>query len=40
MKEVNAMRYVWLFTRIVLPVIAIASILGGHKIGYGFSTGR
>jgi len=34
------MRYIVLFTRIVLPVIVIASILGGHKIGYGFSSGR
>lgn len=35
------MRYVVLFTRVVLPVIAIASLLGGHKLGgYGFSTGR
>jgi hypothetical protein len=34
------MRTIWLFTRIVLPVIALAMILGGHKLGYGFSTGR
>jgi hypothetical protein len=34
------MRYFSLFTRVVLPVIAIAAFIGHAKLGYGFSTGR
>jgi hypothetical protein len=34
------MRALWLITRVVLPVLAIASFVGGFKHGYGFSTGN
>jgi hypothetical protein len=34
------MRTLSLITRLVLPAIAVASLYGGIKHGYGFSTGR
>ncbi len=34
------MRFLWLFTRVALPALAIASFLGHVKHGYGFSTGN
>jgi hypothetical protein len=34
------MRYFTLITRVALPAIALASLVGGLKWGYGFSGGR
>jgi hypothetical protein len=34
------MRFLWIFTRVALPAIAIASFVGQVKHGYGFSTGN
>lgn len=34
------MRYLWLVTRLVLPALALAALVGHAKLGYGFSTGR
>lgn len=34
------MRYVWLITRLLMAVVALAALVGHAKLGYGFSTGR
>lgn len=40
MKEVKHMRYLWLISRLIVPALALAALLGHVKLGYGFSTGR
>jgi hypothetical protein len=34
------MRYLWLITRLAVPALALAAMVGHVKFGYGFSTGR